>query len=184
MLLGAFAAANFARALETVLNIYEKVMNIKKARKDLENTGVDETFVDGLEEQAKAMTKREIEQFVTELVAEREKEQVGGEGVGSEQGDQEKAEERKRELRTGLEKQTMELARRVDLGYRVDLDAGALPPSEDTDESPERAEERAAVDGVLAARERLRALKLTGTPILGLPPPVEPNSEAASDDGA
>jgi hypothetical protein len=169
LLLGAIVAANFAKALETVLNIYEKILNIRKASKQLEETGIDHHFVDGLEEQANAMTRQEIEDFVARLLDE-----------GSRTDDP----DRENELRTDLTKQTMELARRIDRGYRVDLQARELPPVEDTAEPVERAEQRAAVDDVLAARERLRAFKLTGKPILGLPETTvqDDDHEATPDD--
>jgi hypothetical protein len=164
LLLGAIVAANFAKALETVLNIYEKVLNIRKASKQLEGTGIEPDYVAGLEERAKTMTKDEIEQFVGQLLDER-----------SPTDDQ----ERQRELRVDLEKQVMELAKRIDLGYRVDLQARELPPTDDLEE-PERAQERAAVEDVLAARDRLRAFKLTGKPILGLP---ESTDDDADEEG-
>ena len=167
LLLGAFVAANFAKALETVLNIYEKILNIRKASKQLEETGIDPDYVDGLKKQAETMTRHEIEQFVNKLLAEQ-----------SQTDDR----ERENELRTDLEKQTMELARRVDHGYRVDLEARELAPAEDETEPTERAEQRAAVEDVLATRERLRAFKLTGKPILGLPESTDETPAAGGDE--
>jgi hypothetical protein len=167
LLLGAIVAANFAKALETVLNIYEKVLNIRKASKQLEETGIDPQYVAGLEEQANSMTRQEIEDFVARLLDER-----------SSTDDP----DRENELRTDLTKQTMELARRVDRGYRVDLQARELPLTEDT-EPPDRAEERAAVDDVLAVRRRLRAFKLTGKPILGLPETTDQDDHHEASPG-
>jgi hypothetical protein len=62
----------------------------------------------------------------------------------------------------------MELARRIDRGYRVDLQARELEPAAEDGGAPANDEARAAVDEVLAARDRLRTFKLTGKPILSL----------------
>jgi hypothetical protein len=171
LLLGAIVAANFAKALETVLNIYEKLLNIRKASKQLEETGIDPQYVDGLQERANDMTRQEIEDFVARLLNER--------GSADDL-------ERDNELRTDLTKQTMELARRIDRGYRVDLEARELPPAEDTTEPTNRTEQRAAVNDVLAVRQRLRAFKLTGKPILGLPETTDqagdPEANVQADD--
>jgi hypothetical protein len=160
LLLVPAAAAYFAKALETVLNIYEKVLNIRKAKKELEDSGIAPDYVERLDGEANAMTKKEIEQFVDQLMKERTEVENP---------------DRANELRTDLAKQTMELAKRIDHGYRVDLQARELEPTTEDHEPDGRAEQQAAVQEVLAARNRLKAFKLTGKPILGLP-------EAISDD--
>jgi hypothetical protein len=159
------AAACFAKALETVLNIYEKVLNIRKAKKELEDAGIASDCVERLNDEAKAMTRQEIEQFVEQLMREKT------DGVDS---------DRANELRTDLVKQTMELARRIDRGFRVDLKARELEPAAEDNEPADRAETRSAVETVLAARERLRAFKLTGKPILSLPESVSDGEQDSS----
>lgn len=162
------AAAMFAKALETVLNIYEKVLNIRLARKQLEDSGVNDDYVNGLENQANDLMRREIEQFVDQLMANKTHDDDA----------------RANELRTDMTKQTMELARRIDRGYRVDLEACELAPAEDSAEEPtDRAETRAAVEAVLAARERLKVFKLTGKPILTLPEPADDDTSSTHEDG-
>jgi len=160
------AAAMFAKALETVLNIYEKVLNIRLARKQLEDSGIDDDYVDGLENRADDLMRREIEQFVDHLMTDRTFDD----------------EARANELRTDMAKQTMELARRIDRGYRVDLEARELAPAEDGAEPTDRAETRAAVEAVLAARDRLKVFKLTGKPILRLPEPTDDDTSSNHED--
>ncbi len=113
------------------------------------------------------MTGQEIEDFVARLLDEKSSADDPA---------------RNNEQRTDLTKQTMELARRIDRGYRVDLQAQQLPPAGDTAEPADRAEQRAAVDDVLAVRQRLRAFKLTGKPILGLPEYTDNEMPAVGED--
>ena len=81
-----------------------------------------------------------------------------------------------------MEKQTLALARLLDHGYKVDLRAQQLAPAEDTPESEEAAGLREAIEHVIAAREHLRTIKLTGRPILGLPESVEDEADSRDDE--
>jgi hypothetical protein len=168
VLLAPYVGLGFAKGLETVLNIYEKVLNIRKATKELEGTGVDQSVVDTLHDQAREITKREIHEFVERLL------------------DESKIDDdvRRNGLRLDLSKQLMELAKRIDNGYRVDLDARQLPPPEDgTTEPKARAKEREALQEVISTSARLKTFKLTGKPILGLPETTEDTDEDGMDDG-
>jgi len=154
-------AAHFAKAVETVLNIYEKVHSIRKASEELEKTGVEPSVVALLQEQAKTITRNEINVFVENLLGEIQMDD----------------EARRNELRIDLAKQLVELATRLDHGYKVDLNAAALPlPAAGESEPSGRPAQRAAVEEVISARGRLKAFKLTGKPILALP-------ESASSEG-
>lgn len=153
LLLIPVAAAAFAKAVETVLNIYEKVLNIRKAKKELEESGIENNYVEGLAAQADTVMRVEVERFVDRLL---------------ETSNQVSDMDRVNELRTDLVKQTMELARRIDRGYRVDLQARELEPTPEDGEAAADDETRVAVDEVLAARDRLKVFKLSGKPILSL----------------
>lgn len=84
-----------------------------------------------------------------------------------------------------MEKQTLALARLLDHGYKVDLQAQQLAPAEDAPESEEAAALRAAIEHGITARDELRSIKLTGKPILGLPEPADEGDARESDgDGS
>ena len=162
LLLIPYVGAQFAKGLETVLNIYEKVLNIRKASKDLEGTGVDQSFLDMLQDQADGVTKQEIHAFVERLL------------------DENKVDDdvRRNALRIELSKQMMELAKRIDRGYRIDLDARQLPPPDGDGAEPKaRTKEREALQEVISTSLRLKTFKLSGKPILGLPESTEDGAE-------
>jgi hypothetical protein len=68
LLLVPVAAVSFAKALETILNIYEKILNIRKAKKDLEDSGVAPSYVEGLNSQADSVMRQEVERSVDQLM--------------------------------------------------------------------------------------------------------------------
>lgn len=107
------AALAVATALDRILAAYEKVQSIRQKRKELaEDDEVPDELLEGLATHATGLMAEEIESIIDELIAEA---RMGDEG-------------RLNELRQELKLSLNALAKRVDLGYNVEVRAGELPP--------------------------------------------------------
>jgi hypothetical protein len=166
----AAVALMYAGALERLISAYEKVMNIRVAYKQLEESDVGKEALDAVEASAEGKMSEEIAAIVNDLVAKKEKE------------DKARANELRKELTDSLNA----LANRIDRGYSMEVRAGELPePEPEDDETEEGAEEqllREMVQQVRAMQGRLTFANLSGSPILELPESID-ESEPATEDG-
>lgn len=144
----------FAKAVESLITSYEKIVNIRLGHQQLKADGVPDEALKGIAEYARGAMKGAVGELVEELLAE------FGEGV--EEG-------RKNELRKDLRRSLTAIANRIDGGYDIEVRTGELP--EDDEEMPDGVtEDTAQVARVIAARQRgMRFMNLTGKPILELP---------------
>jgi hypothetical protein len=161
----AAVALIYAGALERLISAYEKVMNIRVAYKQLEESGVGQEALDAVQASAEGKMSEEIEAIVNDLLAKKEKQ------------DKPRANELRKELTDSLNA----LANRIDRGYSMEVRAGELPePEPEDDEAAESAEEkklRGMVEQVQAMQDRLKFANLSGSPILELPESIDEAAE-------
>lgn len=150
-------AVMIATALERISSLYEKILNIIKLHKDMQNNSVPDTMLKDMEKFLQKSLKDEIEKAAKDI----------------EDGLLKKVETiRRQELKTELRNTLKELANRFDRGYIFDV-RGSTAKHEDDLEDEEPAKGTAAWQRKIVAskRERLKYFKVEDKPILGLPEP-------------
>lgn len=131
-----------ATALERLISSYEKVMNIRLARQQLEENGASEETLSSAAGDAEEKMAKDIGELVEQLLTDAE---------GVESG-------RANELRKELKESLNALANRIDAGYSIEVRAGELPEPDDEaagEEDHQAAERRQVVEEVSAKQERL-----------------------------
>lgn len=150
----------FTKALKTVLETYEKLLDIRLKHRELGELGVPEDDLTGVERHAETVMLTAINEVSNELVAEAEIKDTA----------------RANELTVELVKALNALANRVDRGYSVEVRNGELPEStEDEDAAGQEPEDeettkiRQAAALIRDSRDSLRFVNVSGQPILELP---------------
>lgn len=162
-------AVSFAYAASKIMGLYQQLLDIRRARQELRDAGVNEEALDGIDTHADTHMSLGIDAAVTELL-----EEFG----------QHLDEGRTNELRIELRISLNTLANRVDRGYNVEV--RAEPPAElpeDASENDEAAREtlEELSARVTALQGALSYLNLTGRSILSLP---EAEPDVPADDEA
>lgn len=168
------AAACIAMAVERVVNLYKTLLEIRLARQQLADSGIAPEGLASVDAHANRHMEEGIEALGDELVDEYAVPALD--------------EGRRNELRTEVKLSLNAIANRIDRRYHIDVRVG-LPPEVEDDEDegdgdggpPEDPETGAAREAVLARKDGLRYLNLSGSPILELPegsPEEEPQAEA------
>lgn len=150
-------AVMIATALERISSLYERILNIIKLHKDMQNNSVPENMLRDMEEFLQKSLKDEIEKAARDI----------------EDGLLKKIEViRRQELKMELRNTLKELASRYDRGYIFDV-RGSTAKSEDDpeDEQPTKGTPAWQRQIVASKRERLKYFKVEDRPILGLPEP-------------
>jgi hypothetical protein len=160
-----------ATAIERIVSVLEKIMNIRKAYGDIKSSGVvpDEDLAP-LETRASTIMSEQVIVISGDLV-----EEFG----------QHLDEHRRNELQRELEHALSAIANRLDRGYHIDVRTGALPEPAEGDEEPESPVDPEVAAAAAAVGEKQRALRfmnLTGRPILALPESAEGESPSDDDD--
>lgn len=158
---GATSALAIAKAVDQLLGIYERIINIRKAKAEVDalrgelNDEVVDKAIEPLEEQAEAVLNDGIDDLAAELTREFAA-SVLPPG-------------RENELQVEITHSLRSIAGRIDHGYNVSVRTSVLPaPGEDEEESEEDARVRAASQEVESRRERMQFMNRTGESILEL----------------
>jgi hypothetical protein len=152
-----FAAKYLADAIQSVLNVYKTILDIREQRQRLAESGVPAQALATVDDHANNRMATEIENIAGRVVAE-----ATGIGDG-------RANELRQEVRLALGA----FANRIDHGYNIDI--RAEPPeqseSDDDDAQPDPATTALldAVERINAAADDLKFITSTGRPILSLP---------------
>jgi hypothetical protein len=165
-------AAGIALAIERLVALYKQLLDIRLARKNLEEAGVPEERLDGVTQHADEHMSSGILQLVDELL------ERFGERID---------EGRRHELRMELTLSLTGMANRIDRGYHVEVRAGLPPPADDEEpdegeDGEPKSETRQHFDAVSASQEGLKFMKLSGPSILSLPDSEEPPEEGEDSE--
>lgn len=152
------AAKYLVDGLQSVLNLYKTLLDIREQRQRLAETGIPESNLNGIDEYANSVMASGIEQAADVMVN------------GANVLDAGRANELKVEIRLSLNA----IANRVDRGYNIDVYAEPPPATEPEDdegeeEPTELAQLRADIEKINSVAERLRFFVSSSNPILSLP---------------
>ncbi len=161
------AGAYIAVAVERVVALYKKLLEIRRLRAELAEQGLDETSLGGIDAHANNHMTTGIAEATDDLVDE----------LGSAVDNPGRLNELKVELSLSLNA----IANRVDAGFHFDVRMGALV--ETTDEDAEAKDNGAATTSdaasrIAASRDGLQFVRLKGAPLLQLP---EPDNDAGQE---
>lgn len=172
-------AVAVAKAIDEVLKVYERVLNIRKTKAEIEalelGDGGDETIgqaVGPLEDYANSAMQAGTTEIARAIVEEFKSDRLP---TG-----------REHQLEIEVRRSLLKVAERIDDGYNISVRVGALPAADDEAEDDGEhggaaAERRELTAQVLAVEERTARsrslMNLSGSPILSLEMPPE-------DDGA
>lgn len=145
----ALVAALIAATLERIVELYKKLLEIRKLHGELAKAGVPQENLKGVEDFANKFMDEGIESAATEILG-------GYQG----RGDKGRSHELSIEFRSSMKK----LANRIDRGFNLSIRA-----SEEPIPDPKKKEELASHLDVVKAKERLMSfVKVAGPPILSL----------------
>ncbi len=153
-------AACIAHAAEKIIDIYKKLIEIRKHKAELKMLGLKEKEMQGITDHSNKIMKEGIETLTVEI--------VNNYYVGNDDN-------RKNELSNGVKISLNKIANRVDQGFNIEVRAEPEEePDEETGETDQQDKNQAFIRKVIEASETLRFLKLDGERILGLPEKAEP----------
>ncbi|AHX16303.1 hypothetical protein CH75_10385 [Dyella jiangningensis] len=144
--------AAVAVALERIVELYKKLLEIKKIKADLKAVGIKQEVLQGVENHADGVMDSGIDELAKEL-----------EERFSAQLEQGRANEISIELRQSLKK----IAGRIDRGFNIDIRMSA--PSIKAGEPVEHAVDLTSFNEIAAASENMKFVSQNGEPILKLP---------------
>ena len=149
--------AVFTIASERILNIYKRILEIKKLRNELKEKGVPANQTKGVEKHANGLMEKEIKKIAKEVMDEHYNGDNG----------------RKNELENGLTFAFNKLANRIDSGFNVEIRIEPLQEHEETDEDDERDEEvitrEEKIRSISESAKKIEYIKTEGKAILQLP---------------
>lgn len=151
-------AACIAVAIERVVSLYKQLLEIRLLRGQLDEQGVPEKSLQGIDTYANMHMERGIETLIVEL-------------IGRYAGDIDEG--RRNELRAELKHSLNRVANKIDQGYSTDVRAEPLPVPDEGEPGEPDAEIGDAVDTIHEASAGLQFLKPTGRPILSLLEPEQ-----------
>ena len=156
------AAALLTLALERVIALYKKLLEIRRIRSEAAAQGISNEDLEGIDEHINSHMDRGLDDVVDQLFDE----------VQIKVSDR----SRQNELRISLKRTLTHVAARIDRGYRFDIRIGPLMEVSDDEEDDEvRSSRTAAISTIVEHREGLQFLQLEGESILQLPSPASNN---------
>lgn len=145
-------AACLAIAVERIVALYKKLLEIRKLHNDLKERGVPKQKLKGVEDHANTVMDEGIEKLIPKLIKQFYKEKDDG---------------RKNELSTELRFALKKIAGRIDRGYNIEIRVEPVQEDEGTEEaSPQTAK---YVQAIKSAAQTMQFIKEEGEPILSLP---------------
>lgn len=159
------AASTVLLVIKVIKGIQEIIANQYKLR-DLklqaETSGALAAITKSIQAQIDSDQKKQIVDLAAKLAKEYE-------GIGGTKG----------EVKTGLKKQIIQLASKIDIGFQIDADMGEpLAPDEENDEAQEAYEKETEMQQqITSIASEVRQIASPETPILNLPAPEEEEEE-------
>ena len=155
LLISPAAVLFFLKALNMILDAYEKVLKVRKLRGEIANV-LSPALVGQIEQEAQTQVRDVINAMIPKIL---EQSVLQNEG-------------RKNELRNELEIRLPRLASWVDHGVRIEATIQPLPPQKaGEEETPEVVALRGLSQKIAELSSQIRRYELVGEPILNLPVP-------------
>jgi hypothetical protein len=145
-------AACLSHAIERIVALYQRLLEIRKLHGDLLKQGVPEKQVSGIEEYANNMMKQGTEDLSVEIVDKF----YHGKDSG-----------RKHELTTQTRLSLNCIANRIDRGYNIEVRVEPLKEVAPNDNAAKATAEK--IKAIQAASKSMQFIKVGGKPILQLP---------------
>jgi hypothetical protein len=158
-------AACIAHGVERLVELYKKLLEIRKLQSDLANQGVPKKNMTGIEDHAKGVMEKGIEVIIRELM----KEFRGTVDSG-----------RKNELTVELKLALNKLSNRIDSGFNIEVRMQAPGDLAEGDKENDETERKLVIKhykDISSVAKNLQFLKLEGDPILHLPEEDKGKSE-------
>lgn len=149
-------AACLAVAIERIVALYQRLLEIKKSKAELEKHGVPEEDMAGITAHANNLMSDGIETLTVEII---EKYHPAKDG------------HRKNELKNAIRISLNRIANRIDRGYNIEVRAEPLKQDKKPEGESDGNEARnlqEAINTIQAAAKNMQFLKLGGSPILRL----------------
>ena len=152
-------AACIAHAAEKIIDLYKKLIEIRKHKAELKILGLKEKELKGITDHSNKIMKEGIESLTVEV--------VNNYYVGNDDN-------RKNELSNAVKISLNKIANRIDQGFNIEVRAEPEEePTEENGETDQQKKDRAFILKVIEASETLRFLNLEGERILSLPEKAE-----------
>lgn len=149
--------ACIALGLERVLELYKKLLEVRKKQAELSSLGVEKKNLKGIEEHSNAIMGKGIEEIVSHLISEFHRSADNG---------------RKNELKVELRYALNKISNRIDCGFNFEIRMQA-PVQDEADREDEDSDDYELSEkhykDIAAAAKTLQFLKLEGDSILRLP---------------
>jgi hypothetical protein len=149
-----------AKVVEHLISSYEKVMKIRIAHRELQESDIPDETLEALSAHAQISMSRDIDLLIDELLSDAP----------------ELRPERANELRKELKDSLNGLANRIDRGYTIEVRAGSMPTGADRQLSQNEQESLKIAEVIRSKQDRLWLKNLSGKDVLGLP-------ESPDEDG-
>lgn len=150
-------AASIAFAVDRILSVYKRVLEIRKLHGELKKQGFEEKELQTITKKADSIINAEIKVLKPEL-------------LDKYYGNEKKNETRRNELSIELGIALSEIAKRIDKGYNIEI---RVPTTEGSEE-PSSDQHIKTISTVL---KNLEFIKLEGEPVLSLPETIEEDKE-------
>jgi hypothetical protein len=142
--------ASIAYAVDRILTVYKRVLEIRIKHAELKELGFKDKELQTIKKKADSAVLEEVEKLTPELLEKYYKNQNAP---------------RRHEFSTRLRKALIEIAKRIDKGYNVEI---RLSP-EDTQETSKDVN----IDAITSVLKNLEFIQLEGEPILSLPETID-----------
>jgi hypothetical protein len=150
-------AACIAHGVERLVELYKKLLEIRRLQADLANQGVPKKNLTGIEEHAKGVMEKGIEAIIKELMRDFKSTVDPG---------------RKNELTVELRLALNKISNRIDSGYNIEVRMQAPAGLTESANESNEVEQKLATkyyNDIRSAAKNMQFLKLDGEPILHLP---------------
>lgn len=144
-------AACVAVCIERVVSLYKQLLEIRKLRHEMEQQGVPEQDMSGIENYANSLMEKGIDKIAVDVVNEYHKKDDA---------------ERKNELTNAVRISLNKVANRIDHGFNIEVRVAPLLKPDDQEK--ENKELRKAVESIQSATKNMQFMKLEGKPVLKL----------------
>jgi len=150
-----------AIAVERIVALYKKLLEIRRLRKELNNQDVPDKNLAGIEDHANTLMNDGIKKLTEELLTTYYKSEDKG---------------RRNELTTALNLALTKIASRVDRGFNIEIRVEPLEVDGD-EESDSTPEEETHISVIQSASKNLQFMRLEGDPILKLPESLDNDTD-------
>jgi len=154
-IVGGIVIAEFlAKAVDRILSCYQRILDIRKLKNELNEKGIPQTSTRSIEKHANNLMEREIKKIAKETMRRSSEKDIN----------------RKNELENGLTISLNKIANRMDRGFHIDIRVEPLPePEEGEKRTKELIRKTEMIESIQESSKEMGFVKVEGKPILKLP---------------